>query len=359
MNIGHIGASTNPNAVNGVNYVVWSLATAQAKLGHKVFIVVTGQPSHQDVCFAKNKGISFIVLDGYFSFFSWLYGFRKFPKLDVLHFHSVFLPKHFLISLLIKKPRFFVITPHGLSWFLLKKNKLRKIIYTRIIERYHFGRAGAILSLNNEETKVLLHSFGVKDKLIYPVFNPVEENGYIADRVVGDGLVNVVYFGRLDPYIKGIDLLFDLALKLPSVNFSIYSNDKESALIGLTVPNNVRLHSAVFDEEKYKILSRASLYIQTSRHEGFPISILEAMKAKVPVVITDAMQISSVFREKDIGLVIPFNGQKASVLLSDYLRSPHLSKKHIENAKNFVDTECSPEAVAKFHLGIYDKVISS
>lgn len=359
MIIGHIGASTNPNSVNGVNYVVWSLAEAQAQMGNKVHIIVFGTPSASDIADADKKGISFLVINSRLSFIAWILGLKKSPLFDIIHFHSVFLPKQFLVSFFLKRVRSFVITPHGLSWILLKKNSLKKAIYIKLFEQFHFRRAGAVFSLNSEESLVLNKVFKVSPEAIKPVFNPVVcHDGYFS-RSPNEEPFRVAYLGRLDAFIKGIDLLVDIASRLPHVIFEIYSNDNRSRLDGLKVPDNVIFFPAVYGEDKFRVLSKVSCYIQTSRHEGFPISILEAMKAGVPVAITEAMQISGIVKERNIGLVMPFDAKNASTLLDEYLRDPLKISEHVIQAKRFANEDCDPRTVAAEHLDIYNQVLKT
>ncbi|OQW88882.1 MAG: hypothetical protein BWK72_08090 [Rhodoferax ferrireducens] len=359
MIIGHIDGGTNPNSVNGVNYVVWSLAEAQAAKDHTVYIIVFGTPSASDVTYATRRGISFLEIRGTLAFLSWIFGLNNSPLFDIVHFHSVFLPKQYLVSLFLKQARSFVITPHGLSWVLLKKNSLRKLIYIKLFDKVHFRRAGAVCSLNSEESLVLTNIFKVSPESIKPVFNPVVSHSGYLPRSSSEKPFRVAYLGRLDPFIKGIDMLLDIASRLPHVSFEIYSNDRRSSLDGLIIPENVFFFPAVYGEDKFEVLSKVTLYIQTSRHEGFPISILEAMKAEVPVAITEAMQISEIVNERKIGLVMPFDAIKASALLDQYMHDPVKMSQHVSQAKHFANENCNPANVATVHLDIYTQVLKS
>ncbi|MGH3413550.1 MAG: glycosyltransferase family 4 protein [Marmoricola sp.] len=51
--------------------------------------------------------------------------------------------------------------------------------------------------------------------------------------------------------------------------------------------NRVRLTGLVAREEVYRILDRAAIYISASRGEGLPVSVLEAMACRCPVVLSD------------------------------------------------------------------------
>lgn len=55
-----------------------------------------------------------------------------------------------------------------------------------------------------------------------------------------------------------------------------------------TAPPGVRYVEAPSDEEVNSLFNQATVFVQTSRHEGFSLPMLEAMAAGTPVVCTDA-----------------------------------------------------------------------
>jgi GT2 family glycosyltransferase/glycosyltransferase involved in cell wall biosynthesis len=56
----------------------------------------------------------------------------------------------------------------------------------------------------------------------------------------------------------------------------------------LAEPLGARYFTAPSDEEVNELINRATAFVQTSRHEGFCLPLLEAMAAGAPVVCTDA-----------------------------------------------------------------------
>ena len=55
----------------------------------------------------------------------------------------------------------------------------------------------------------------------------------------------------------------------------------------LGVADRVQLPGLMPRDEVYRLLGRADAYVSTSRGEGLPLSVLEALAARVPVVISD------------------------------------------------------------------------
>jgi GT2 family glycosyltransferase len=90
--------------------------------------------------------------------------------------------------------------------------------------------------------------------------------------------------GRSNP-LKNFPLTIDAyrALPQPRPELWLYGIEPE---LGASV--GARYHQAPTDGEVNELLNTATAFVQTSRHEGFCLPILEAMAAGAPVVCTDA-----------------------------------------------------------------------
>jgi glycosyltransferase involved in cell wall biosynthesis len=96
----------------------------------------------------------------------------------------------------------------------------------------------------------------------------------------------VVFLGRLDP-IKRPWVAVELARRLPDVPFHFLGQphfDGDGAWIPAGLPPNARVHGHVDGESKRRLLGEAWALVNTSIHEGLPVSLLEALAAGTPVV---------------------------------------------------------------------------
>ncbi len=96
----------------------------------------------------------------------------------------------------------------------------------------------------------------------------------------------VVFLGRLDP-IKRPWVAVELARRLPHVPFHFLGQphfDGDGAWAPGGLPPNVRVHGHVDGESKRRLLAEAWALVNTSIHEGLPVSLLEALAAGTPVV---------------------------------------------------------------------------
>ena len=89
---------------------------------------------------------------------------------------------------------------------------------------------------------------------------------------------------------KGHELFVQTAKLLPDVSFTLVGDWKDSAIEYLRsiASQNVIFTGRVSEQELHKYYKSASVYIQVSRHEGFGLSVAEAMLAGCIPVVTEA-----------------------------------------------------------------------
>lgn len=127
-----------------------------------------------------------------------------------------------------------------------------------------------------------------------------------------------VFVGRIEPYQKGLDILFDALELIKSrsgalrFHLSIYGNSvdgsaeklkKRIELEGLA--KMVSICEPVFDERKDAVLRSADLFLLTSRYEGMPMGLLEACAYGLPSIVTTGTNMGDVIQDEGAGWVCP------------------------------------------------------
>lgn len=180
--------------------------------------------------------------------------------------------------------------------------------------------------------------------------------------VLGRGPV-VLFLSRLAVQ-KGADVLARAARELarthPDATVLMAGQDygglDRSLLDGLS---NVALTGPLFGEEKAAALAHAAVYVLPSRHEGFSVSVLEAMNAGLPCVITPACHFGRAV-EANAAVAVPVEDAPAlATAVGKLLDDPTRSAEMGERARDLVSHEYTWEAVTLRHLAMYTSILST
>ncbi len=364
MRIWHVGALPSPLEVNGTNAVIWPIAREQAVAGHQVALVLGEAPDGDAETFARRGGIELISIPAN----NWGYAPKALTPLlrseppDIVHMHSTYLPEQATLARrLVRHGIPYIVTPHG---GLDRQSKwLKKSLYVWLVERSRLRNSAAITVLSDQEREAVRADVPRYKGVVRLVNNPIDLQNPASHGWQGD--VNArkfTFLGRFHVVNKGLDILSEIARSLPSAEFHLYGDYAgktkkpfERLLRGL--PQNVHIHAPVFGEEKARVLSGSTLYIQTSRWEVFSISVGEAMYLGVPCAIADSMHLAKLFAEQDLGLVLPSNPEGAATALSEVLANPASLLRWSQRARTFAHEHFDPRAVASDYVDLYQEVL--
>lgn len=239
---------------------------------------------------------------------------EEFRKPDIVVFHEVYHFEFVKIARSIRKEGVpYIIIPHGsLVDGAQKKKRLKKYFANTLFFNGFINNCASIQCLSENEFKntrfrarkfVGTNGIDIPDK--YKVFSDKSS-------------IQITYIGRLEIHIKGIDLLLQ-AIKIAlgkiktcvrKVNIDMYGPDsfgRYAAVEELIALNGlegiVTLHPAINGQEKIDKLLVSDIFIQTSRHEGMPMGILEAMSYGIPCIITEGTSLGKIVAKYDAGWV--------------------------------------------------------
>ncbi len=91
----------------------------------------------------------------------------------------------------------------------------------------------------------------------------------------------------------------------------------ESLVAKYGLENNVTFYGAVPNTEIYKYLAKNNIYILMSKNEGLPISIIEAMRAGLPIISTNVSGIPELIKTGHNGFLIEPSEDELVSLLED------------------------------------------
>ena len=176
--------------------------------------------------------------------------------------------------------------------------------------------------------------------------------------------------GRLDPVIKGIDFMLDAIKELREVHqiparFTLIGsgNDDDIAFIrrkcselGLAIGDAVIFAGTMLGEDKYDALRRSTIYLQLSRWEGLPLSVLEALAVGTPVVISTHIPVELKTKTGSGGYIVRDATEAARVMKEIFKAGRDKYNKLCQNARNAYQLHYSPEVVRVQLENMYDQI---
>lgn len=231
---------------------------------------------------------------------------------DLVIFHSTYIPYHWKVSRNARRHRVpMVILPHGgMATGAGRIKPIKKFFGNHAFFNYIVSGCSAAHYLTSQEAENSQHwsrPFFVVPNGVAPV--PVVERAECPT-----GAINLVFIARVSIVHKGLDLLIEaihllLARSgLPVFVLNIYGPGIPSELRALeqligqkNLDAHVKMHPPVYGEDKDRVLSHADVFVLTSRFEGHPMAVLEALAYGVPCLVSSGTNMSSEIQEAGAG----------------------------------------------------------
>ena len=278
MNILHIIFSLENG---GKENMLIDIANAQKDLGHNVAIVVVNRNLDQAIINRISAKVKLYVLKrkrtglNPFPWFRLFYFIHWYFKPDVIHSHDLMLGG--ILKILTKKKRVFTLHGPGRDTSGMKDYDLLVAISNSVKED--------VESRSKLKCEVVLN--GIKTDAVRQRIDWNIESDF-----------RIVLVKRLNHELKGQDILIRAANKLVHKNnkqnfkfFFIGEGPSREYLEKMVEKKHLKEH--VFIEgnwprdKVYQKLADFHLFVHPSRIEGFGLSIVEAISAKIPVISSD------------------------------------------------------------------------
>jgi glycosyltransferase involved in cell wall biosynthesis len=134
-----------------------------------------------------------------------------------------------------------------------------------------------------------------------------------------------------------------------------YCAQLKRLMVQLAVSDNVRIIDPIYGDDKFVLLSLASIFITLSKNEGLPVAVLEAMALGLPAVVTKAANLPEI-AECRAGILVEHSRECVADALSAMLRDEALLRIMSEHSIRLVRERFSPEAVVPRLLDLYNRV---
>lgn len=340
MVILHI-ANIDPSVLGGVQVAVPKMILAQSKCATAGFFNTNGIQFSDLTMVTKGKEFN---LDSFTP---------PFNKPDIVVFHEIYRPEFIAIYKELNKRSIpYIIVPHGsLTKQAQSRKALKKIVGNLLLFNKYVKNAKALqyLSIGEAEKTIAKNEYFICG-------NGIEIPEIYKTNFCKNG-IKLLYIGRLEIEIKGLDLLVEAVSKSREVfeksncKLYIYGPDYDgmySRLENLITENKVEdlidLNGAITGENKEAELLSADYYIQTSRSEGMPMGIIEALSYGLPCIVTKGTGLNTAIKEYNAG----YECETSVEGIADILKTA---------VDNYSELEIKSKSARKLAIDKYDRNI--
>lgn len=205
----------------------------------------------------------------------------------------------------------YIIVPRSQLTELAQKNKwIKKKIANALFFNSMVKKSAAIQYLTEQEKQESIGRWKHE--------NFVVPNGiYLPENKVASmqsQAIRATYIGRVEIYQKGLDMLLEAIVDIQNLlrenkfQLSIYGPNIDGAKEYLEhiVSNNgindiVCVKDAVIKAEKENVLLDTDLFVMSSRFEGLPMGLIEALAYGIPSLVTNGTNMADKIEEYDAG----------------------------------------------------------
>lgn len=205
----------------------------------------------------------------------------------------------FIKRVLLLKSKIIIREASTPSKYLGRMNRINSMIYYKLY-RYLYPQADKIVAQCDSMKKDLVENMGIPISKIVRIYNPIdiEDIKNKADeyypREYNINTINIISVGRLVE-AKGYDTLlkaFKILVENNDSPLHLYIVGEGPKKVELTdLSKNLKISDKVsflgFMENPYPYIKSADLFVLSSKWEGFPNTLLEALACGKKVVATD------------------------------------------------------------------------
>ena len=292
---------------------------------------------------------------------------KPFNKPDLVIFEQIYDFAGFdLFNEVIKNKIPYVLIPRSeLTKAAQKRKRLKKFIANTLIFRRIIKRAKAVHYLTQKEKEDSGNSWN-KTSLIIPNGTVLPEK---TKQWQEKEYVSAVYIGRVEVYQKGLDLLVEamstIKQELIETRFhlDVFGPDRDNgkaklkeAIKKASLEDLITVKEEVFDEEKEKELLQADVFVMTSRFEGLPMGMIEALSYGLPCFATEGTNLSNEIKRANAGWTAEVSVKSIATGLLKIVKE---KEQFFEKSKNAVELakEFSWQEIAKISHKEYKNLI--
>lgn len=237
----------------------------------------------------------------------------------------------------------YVIIPRGELTFLAQKRKFLKKLIANIFIFYSFSKKAAAIQYLTEQEKIDSGKKWNKKSIVIP--NGITIPDKIKTEYCKNG-IRCITIGRIEPYHKGLDILIEACgmiineLRNSSCVIDVFGPDYDGKVIELKEKTNflglsdiIHFHDGLYGEEKERELLKSDVFLLTSRFEGHPMALIEALSYGLPCIVTRGSNMKKNIEEFESGWTAENNVESVKKALLSMIENKEQILKKGQNAR--------------------------
>lgn len=292
-------------------------------------------------------------------------------KPDLIVFHSTYILEHILLAYeAVQRKIPYVIKPHGgMTRGAQQAKHLKKMVGNFLFFNWLVRNAAALNCLTERE------AVDVKNIWNTPVFvvgngvnlPPIEVLAHPGSKAE----LKFVFLGRLDIQHKGLDLLVEACaiikenLRKCKVQILFYGSDiagsktkLEKLINNYQIQDLVHVKDPVWGEAKQAVFQSADLFLHTSRFEGHPIAVLEALSYGIPCLLTPGTNMATEVAAAEAGWAVEPNPAAIAQGMSNVVAARWEISVRGQAARDLVEKKYLWTQIGAQSLREYERIIS-
>lgn len=320
-----------------------------------------------------SKNLPLYKLSGFFKL--WM---KDLPQGNaVFHLNHIYNINNYLVARILNRSKIpYLITPHDsyvyCREFKSKRSFIKRLyrnIFVHFIDKYVLDHASLIHGLSDQCSPCLRL---LSRSPVMVVANQV--NDMQLDLNMKEIKARVCFIGRSDIYQKGIDRAlegFKLFRESPNgpdgLNFTLVgpSDEASDALrhklcrqLGLEIGKDVTFAGKVEEQHRNRILAESKVYLHLSRFEGFGLSVIQALSAYKPVIVSKQVPTNDKISAYKAGFVVDGPQETAHALADVFALSDDEYEQMARNARLCYEEQFHPRVIRPQLLELYRRAAS-
>lgn len=305
---------------------------------------------------------------------------RWLKKLDrrhsLFHLSHIWNVRNYLIAkTLVSYTIPYLITPHDSYVYSRTYNRGRPFLkkfyrfaFVYIFDKYVLDHANIVHALTAECVSSLQR---ITNTPISIVENQIKDTQIPLD--IHLIKPQICFIGRFNIIQKGIDLSLEAfkSLKLTNVGLNVKfvlvgpADDEALKIVhamcdelNITIGQDLILAGKVSESQRNTILGESKAYIQLSRHEGFGLSVGQALSSYKPVIVSEGIPIGQTIVRHQAGFIVRNMEEASAALVKLFAMSEEDYMQLAMNARHCYETEFHPAVIKPKLIALYQSAVN-